>query len=216
MLHDLNRLMKKTFFIFMCAVLTSCAGTARDVQLPLPDKSRGASLMQALSQRQSVREFSDRQLSEQDLADLLWAALGRNRDNGKLTAPTAMNKQEIRLFVFTKDGVAEYMPQTHSLRDVADGDHREKVAGRQDFVKTAPVSLVMVADMDKFGSDDERARVMASVDAGIVCQNINLFCAAVGMSTVPRASMDTKAIQTVLGLTDKQIPIMNNPVGYRK
>lgn len=208
--------MRKTLFIFMCAVLTSCAGVAQDVQLPLPDKSRGLSLMQALSQRQSVRDFSDKQLSEQDLADLLWAALGRNRDNGKLTAPTALNKQEIRLFVFTKDGVAEYMPQTHSLRNIVEGDHREKVAGGQDFVKMAPVSLVMVADMEKFGGDDERSRMMVSVDAGIVSQNINLFCAAVGLSTVPRASMDAKAIQTVLGLSHRQIPIMNNPVGYKK
>ena len=55
---------------------------------------------------------------------------------------------------------------------------------------------------------------MAAVDAGIVCQNINVFCASAGLATVPRASMDQAALKQILKLTDNQLPIMNNPVGY--
>lgn len=99
---------------------------------------------------------------------------------------------------------------------MAAGDHRDIVAGRQDFAKSAPVSLVMVADMDKFGSNNQHAQWMVSVDTGIVCENINLFCSAAGLCTVPRGTMDAKAIQSLLGLTDNQIPLINNPVGYSK
>lgn len=205
--------------IITCCFFAFCfclAAIAQDTKLQEPNKDRGSVFMKALSDRMSEREFSDRMLDSQDLADLLWAAVGQNRDNGKLTAPTAVNKQEIRLFVFTNKNVSEYMPHTHSLRHVADGDYRGLVAGRQEFAKSAPISLVMVADLEKFGKDDERARMMACVDAGIVCQNINLFCSAVGLATVPRATMDSEAIQKLLDLSEKQIPVMNNPVGYKK
>lgn len=207
--------MKKAITIGMM-LLGSYAANAQNTTLPQPDKTRGLPVMQALSERKSVREFSDQMLSDKDLADLLWAAMGQNRADGHITAPTAVNRQEIRLFVFTADGVAEYQPSTHTLRPVVNGDHRSLVASGQDFAKTAPVSLVMIADMEKFGSDNERARKMVAIDGGIVCQNINIFCAATGLATVPRATMDDKGIIELLGLDSRHIPIMNNPVGYPK
>lgn len=131
-----------------------------------------------------------------------------------------MNRQEIRLFVFTKAGVYEYLRKENLLKKATDGDQRQLVAGPagrgQNFVLDAPVSLVMVMDIDKFGGDNEHARLMTAVDAGIVCQNINLYCEAVGLATVPRATMDAKGIQQLLGLGERQIPVMNNPVGYAK
>lgn len=208
--------MKKIMTCCVIAIGFCFAAKAQETKLCEPNKSRGTAFMKTLSDRMSEREFSDKALDDKDLSDLLWAAVGQNRNDGKLTAPTAMNKQEIRLFVFTAKGVSEYMPHTHTLKHIVDGDHRNLIAGRQDFVMSAPVSLVMVADLDKFGRTDERTRMMACVDAGIVCQNINLFCASVGLATVPRASMETEAIQKLLGLTSNQIPVMNNPVGYKK
>jgi nitroreductase len=57
---------------------------------------------------------------------------------------------------------------------------------------------------------------MVGVDVGIVCENINLFCSAAGLCTVPRGTMDQKAIQSLLKLNENQIPVINNPVGYAK
>lgn len=57
---------------------------------------------------------------------------------------------------------------------------------------------------------------MGCVDAGNVSENINLYCQSVGLVTVPRATHDTDGIRKLLGFTDKQLPIMNNPVGYAK
>lgn len=206
--------MKKLLIAVSAFVALSVS--AYDGVLPSPSKSRGLDVMQTFAQRQSVREYSDSDLSGQDLSDLLWATMGQNRENGKLTAPSCQNKQEIRLLVFTKDGVSEYIPSSHSLKRLADGDHRDLVAGRQEFVKGAPVSLVMVADMDKFGSKDERSIMMVSVDAGIVSENVCVAAAGLGLVTVPRASMDADGIRALLGMNENQIPIMNNPVGYAK
>lgn len=131
-----------------------------------------------------------------------------------------MNKQEIRLFVFTSKAVYEYKTKSNTLVKQADGDHRKLMAGgkgfSQDFVTEAPVSLLMVIDYDKFGSNDTRAQMMGCVDAGILCQNINLYCQSVGLATVPRATMDSAAISKLLKLTSAQVPVMNNPVGYEK
>ena len=108
------------------------------------------------------------------------------------------------------------------------GDNRELMAGggnktpngkksfRQTFVLDAPVSLLMVIDFEKFGRYDEKAVQMGCVDAGNVSENINLYCQSAGLATVPRATHDTEGIRSLLGLTEKHLPIMNNPVGFEK
>lgn len=200
----------------MVMVLAGFTMMGQERILPAPDKTAGLPLMEAFSQRRSVRDFSDRELSEQQLSNLLWAAMGQNRADGKLTAPSCRNFQEIRLFVFDKNGVSEYIPAKNALKMVAGGDHRGLVAGGQDFVLKAPVSLVMIADMTKFGNPDERAKMMAAVDAGIVSENISLACAGLGLATVPRATMKSAEILTLLKLPPTHIAIMNNPVGFER
>ena len=197
--------------------------SAEDIKLPAPDHSCSTSLDAALRQRRSVREFDASQaVGERMLSNILWAAAGVNRpEEGRRTNPTALNKQEIDIYVFDASGVSRYNCSDHSLTKVADGDHRSLVAGTkafsQDFVMDAPVSLVLVADLDKFdGGVSERTLTMGMADAGIVSQNINLFCAANGLATVPRATMDADGIRTLLGLGGAQVPALNNPVGYEK
>ena len=203
----------------MCATMTTLhAQGAGELKLNRPDLNRGVNVMKAFSDRHSDREFSTRELSLQDLSDLLWAANGVNRPgDGKRTAPSALNKQDVDIYVFLAKGVYLYDASKHVLKLVAEGDHRAVVAGRQDFVKQAPVSLVYVSDLSRFGmGQDEQVKLMGAMDAGIVSQNVNLFCAGVGLSTVPRASMDQEALRKLLKLSDTQVPMMNNPVGYSK
>ena len=207
----------KHLFLIAALLLMGTACNAQTQNLPKPNMQRQTlSVMESYNQRKSVREYSAKELSDQDLSDLLWAAQGQNRPDGHLTAPTAMNRQEIRLYVFTAKNVALYDPKAHTLTQVASGDHRDIVASGQAFAKAAPVVLLMVADLDKFGSNNQQSQAMAAVDTGIVCENINLFCSAAGLCTVPRATMDSKAISTLLSLNANQIPLINNPVGYPK
>ena len=202
---------------FAALMLLGISCFAQTTNLPKPNLQRQTlTVMETFQQRKSVREYRPEQLSEQDLSDLLWAACGVNRDNGNLTAPTAMNRQEIRLYVVCEKGISLYDPKAHTLTQVAEGDHRTLIAGSQAFAKEAPISLLMVGDFDKFGSTAPHAKTMVAVDAGIVSQNIDIFCTAAGLATVPRATMDVKALQSILGLNENQVPLLNNPVGYPK
>ena len=125
-----------------------------------------------------------------------------------------MNRQEIDLYVFDPEGVWLYDAAGHTLTPVAEGDHRTLLNAGQEFAATAPVSILMVMNGDKFQGTGGRADLMMAADAGIVCQNINLFCTSAGLRTVPRASMDTAAISALLNLPATHRPILNNPVGY--
>lgn len=206
--------------LVMTSVLFSSNMSAQDIKLPSHEiNSASMSVSQALATRHSVREYSSKELSLQELSNVCWAAVGMSRDDNHRTAPTAMNRQEIRLFVFDKTAVYEYMAKSNILRPVVQGDHRDLLAGGkfpQKFVMDAPVILLMVIDFELFKSQDEHARQMTCVDAGIVSENINLYCQAAGLVTVPRAQMDKEGISKLLGLTSNQMPILNNPVGYLK
>jgi SagB-type dehydrogenase family enzyme len=212
--------MKRLIAFFTVLCLTTASLLAQDLQeikLNNPNKSRGSALMKALSDRQSIREYAARDLSLQDLSDLIWAANGVNRPDGRRTAPSARNCQEIDVYMINKDGAYLYDPAGHTLKPVAKGDFKKAVAANQDYVTTAPVILVLVANLEKLGDPThEGNRSTAAMDAGIVSQNINIFCAAVGLATVPRGIMNKDELKTILKLTDNQLLLLNNPVGYPK
>ena len=174
-------------------------------------------LMESLQQRHSVRDFSDKAVSDADLSELLWAACGINRpDTKKITAPSAINAQDILVYVCTKDGAWLYVPDGNSLQKVSDKDLRPAVAGRQEAVAVAPVSLVLVSDRTKFGDRAKGAEVMGAIDAGYVSQNICLACTALGLATVPRMTMDKETLAKELHLDENKTLLVNHPVGYEK
>lgn len=196
-------------------LFTMQAQEMKVIRLNAPNKTKGDALLKVMNDRHSLREYAAKELSAQDLSDLLWAANGINRPDGKRTAPSARNLQEVDVYVIMKEGTYLYDAKEHLLQPVAAGDHRPAVAGGQDFAKTAPVSILLVADLARFGGNiSEQVKLMGAVDVGIVCQNINLACTALGLATVPRATMDHEALSKVLKLKDSQLLLMNNPVGY--
>ena len=212
--------MKRIVLVLTAALLTLPYVSSQELQvikLGGPNKSRGSAVMKALSERHSERAYDAKDISLQDLSDLLWAANGVNRSDGRRTAQSAMNRQEIDVYVIRKDGAYLYDAGNHALKPVAPGDYRKAVAGGQDFAASAPVCIVLVANLEKLGNaSDENTRLLAAMDAGIVCQNINVFCSAAGLSTVPRASMDKNELKKALKLSDTQLLTLNNPVGYPK
>jgi SagB-type dehydrogenase family enzyme len=187
------------------------------LKLNAPSKDRGLSVMKALSVRASAREFSDKDLSLQDLSDLLWAADGINRpDKGLRTASSAMNAQDIDIFVILTNGAYLYNAQSNMLVPVNQGNFASQIAS-QPYVKTAPVNLILVSDISRFKRVDYSSRLtMAAIDAGIVSQNISIFCAATGLNTVPRTGIDIAKVTEILKLRDSQHILLNHPVGYPK
>jgi nitroreductase len=171
--------------------------------------------MEALQQRASSREFSDKEVSDAVLSQVLWAACGINRPGEKkITAPSAINAQDILVYVARKDGADLYQPETNTLKKVCDEDVRKMVAGQQEFAATAPISLILVSDKTKFGDRSSGADLMGNIDSGYVSENICLVCTALGLKTVPRMSMDKEALAKALKLTDSQVLLLNNPIGW--
>ena len=188
------------------------------IQLMEPDKTFDVSLMQALSDRMSRREFSNKQISLEELSSLLWAANGINREDGRRTAPSAVNSQDIDIYVCMASGAYLYDAKESQLKLITTEDLRLAVAAQQQV--EAPLFLVMVADVSRYpeglASQREVVENLACMDAGYVSGNIGLFCSAAQLATVPRASMDKEALTKALNLTDTQILVLNNPVGYMK
>lgn len=208
--------MKKITLLLAAAALCSGLFAQTTVKLPAPRKDAAMPLYQALQQRASVRDFQTKEISDQALSDLLWAAIGINREDGRLTAPTAMNTQEIRLYVCRADGAYEYVAKDNSLVKLSAKDVRKDIAGRQGSVADAPVFLVIVTDLNKYRRQDEMSKRFGAIDCGYVSQNICLASVALGLATVPRAGMDEEVLRKELGLQDGQIPMINHPVGYKK
>jgi nitroreductase len=187
-----------------------------DVIVLLPAQMHGGRpLMDILRERESKREFSDRPLSQQTLANLLWAAIGINRpESGKLTVPNGRSRREIDVFVITAEAAYRYDIDRHLLHTVVRDDIR-RLAGKQDFVPNAPVNLIFVADYAKMPElNPEQQLVYSSTDAGFCVQNVYLFCTSVGLSTVARGSVDREALGKALGLGPQQRIILAQSVGY--
>lgn len=182
--------------------------------LPAAECRGGLPLMEAIAARRSSREFAPEALPLPLLSNLLWAAWGVNRGDGGRTAPSALNAQEVDLFVALPQGAYRYEAAAHELRLVAAADLR-RVTGYQDFVDQAPLDLVYVADHARMKMVPvEQRTAYAYAAAGAISQNVYLFAAANGLATVIRAWIDRAAIAEALGLSHDQQVLLSQTVGY--
>lgn len=252
----------------------------KTIKLPEVNKNRGSLLMDALSKKASAQSLSEKDLSVQDLSDLLWAAAGINRpDSKKRTYSSAQNAQDVDVYVFMKDGVYIYDYENHALNPVISGDHRADIAGSFSMggggmpsggpsggasgaasggqgsapsgagqagmpggaapggaqagassgttgsppsgaggrarLSTFAIDLLLVSDPSKYGSGtDDLKKEWGAFSAGMISQNVMLFCAANNMGTHPRAMFDKAKLRELLKLNDNMNPVIELPVGY--
>ncbi len=194
---------------------TTVAQNTDIIKLPVPDRQGGKSLMQCLNDRQSSRDFTDKVIPLQELSNILWAANGINREAiGKHTAPTAMNRQNMELYVIMPEGAYFYNDKEHSLKLIEKGNFMAK-AGSQDFVKTSKLNILIVSDMLKLGDGSiEKNNLYAGIHAGAIMQNIYLYCASAGLKTVTRASFNQEDLAGLLKLSPDKKVILAQTVGY--
>jgi SagB-type dehydrogenase family enzyme len=201
--------------VFMLAGITLQAQNIRE--LPEPEKEGGKPLMTALNQRQSSREFANREMSDQMMSNMLWAAFGVNRpESGKRTAPSSRNVQDIQVYAVTQKGAFLYLPGKNALQQVNDQDVRQAM-GKQDFTGNAAVNLVYVSDFSRYsGGSDRVKQATASAHCGFIGQNVYLFCASEGLHSVFRALIDKDKIAAALKLEENQHVIYSQTVGFPK
>jgi len=185
------------------------------IALTRPQQEDGASLMTALSKRQSVRAFAPTPLSLQQLSELLWAADGINRaETGGRTAPSAHGLNEIDVYVALPEGVYQYEPGAHQLRLKHAVDARN-LTGYQDFVGKAPLDLVYVVNHARADQMPKTLReTFAGVAAGAISQNVSLYCASVGLGCVVRGWLNQRLLAESLSLNEDEIPVLAQTVGW--
>jgi len=189
------------------------------IKLNQPDLTKGISVMAALKKRKTERNISDKKLTLQQLSELLWAADGINRPDGKRTSPAAMAKYAVDIYVVLPEGVYLYDVAKHELTLIVKGDFRNQ-SGMQDFVYIAPVNLVYVLnlknwqDMSQPMPEQKRDRWIA-VELGCIAQNVHLYCASEGLGTVIRGMIDEKKFSEVIKVKPEQI-LLAQTVGYPK
>jgi len=213
----MSKLVLRRFAVLLPILLVGIAAAQSPVELPKPKMEGGKPLLQALKERQSIREFSNQKLPPQVLSNLLWAASGINRpDSGRRTSPTASNRQELDIYVAMAEGLYVYEPKEHRLQPVSADDVRGATGG-QPFVREAPVNLVYVADFTRMGNSSHENKVFYSAtDTGFISQNVYLYCASEGLATVVRGSVDRAPLAKAMKLRPEQRIILAQTVGYPK
>lgn len=178
------------------------------IKLPQPDTAGGEPLMAAMKNRRTDREFAEKELSPQQMSDLLWAAGGLSRpEEGKRTVPVMKPESDLIIHLIIPEGLYLYDPAANELRLVVAGDHRAAAAGPQAFAAKAPVNVVL--------SSGQKNDVAAGILVGHSSQNIYLYCASAGLNAVTRMTMDRQAMQELLKLPEGRRPLLVLTVGPR-
>ncbi len=219
--------MKKLILGIMILIISaSCVfadeGSKNITKLPEPEKSGGMSLLESLALRKTTREFSDVDFTEQQLANLLWAAAGRNRDDGYRVYPVGMGVQDTFIYVFNRDGIYKYDALENTLTLIKKGDFRAEtgVPQEENFVGKASVNLVYVQDLSFWKEffekiPKEAILKMGTAHAGAVMQNVYLYAASQGWNSVVRGSFDAKKLSELMNLNENQVINLAHSVGIK-
>ncbi|NLE35774.1 MAG: SagB/ThcOx family dehydrogenase [Bacteroidales bacterium] len=207
------------FILILNPLITPGMINAQDISLPSPSRKGGMPLMEALDTRSSARLFSEKELSLQQLSDLLWAAWGINREaDSKRTAPSSHNRQEMEVYVALRSGLYLYDAIACRLKQIHDRDIRA-LTGTQDFPASAPVNLVYVADLARRGLKEgqqvtDTDLLSSWANTGFMAQNVYLWCASEEMSCVIRAMVPRDKLAPEMGLKPLQVIILAQTVGF--
>lgn len=190
-----------------------------NIKLLAPNIEGGAPLMQCIKERKSNRNFASGNLSLKHLSEILWVAYGINRpEENKRTVPSASAIYLLDVYVFLANGIYRYNSQEHVLETVVEGDHRA-LAGLKPFVKTAPLSIVLIANFNKYVQSGmpipaEKYLYLAGANAGHCTQNIYLYCASEGLKSVVHGGVRDKELLELLKLGENHQSVLVHTVGY--
>lgn len=205
------KILKYFSTLFGASLLSFSALAAQDkpahIVLPEPSYDTGKPFMQVLKERKTTREFGPRTISDQNMGEILWAAVGINRPDGKRTIPTSRDSQDLDVYVLRQGGAYRYNPRTHSL-DLVNPAMLTYTAARQEFVKQADALLVYVSNNPN--------REVGSMHAGSAYQNVGLYAANMGMNNVVIRMVDMETLHKELHLNDDEYVIVTQALGWPK
>lgn len=185
---------------------------AESVALPAPAKTGGMPLMQALAERKTIRDYKPGELDAATLSEILYAANGVNRPDGKRTIPTAMNKQDLEVYVALPGAAYHYDAKENKLVRIDAGDFRADLIMNKNMAKNAAAILVYASDSTKFPNDIK----YPAIHVGEASQDVYLYCASKGLGTVSLGMYDEKGVRKVFKLDGKMTVILAQTIGFTK
>ncbi len=166
------------------------------VQLPSPEKAKGAPLWDAAARRRSVRRYSAEPLAISDVSQLLWASQGVTAEEGEFafrTAPSAGALYPVETYLVVNNvqglqrGVYHYGVQGHRLELLRAGEfgHPLSVAALgQEMCARAPVVFVWTAVIQRSRwKYAQRGYRYIYLDAGHIAAHVALGAVALGLGS---------------------------------
>ncbi len=193
--------------------LTPAVPGGAPLPLPAPSFPTDLPFQHLLQARKSSRSFRQDELPLAIISSLLWAGFGVNRSDGKRTAPSANNVQDMEICLVAQQGVFRYRAGDHTLLPLLAADLRSST-GTQSFVSSAPVDLVYVSDYDRIPASAEECLQWSWAHSGCIAQNIYLACALLGLATVVRSSINRAKLGAQLGLGPAEHITLSQTIGY--
>jgi len=211
--------------VFACCTILFLIGgmslAARIIELPKPNLKGKLSVEESILRRRSYRSFTNSELTNRQLSQILWAAQGiTDQSYGFRAAPSAGALYPLYFYVAKKDGVFRYIPDGHRLVQLASKDVRPSIVRAslgQAAIREAPVSIIIAANFAitqaKYGARSFRYVCM---EIGHAAENIHLQAVALGLGSVPIGAFWDDVIRTTLKIPDNQDPLYIIPIGYVK
>jgi nitroreductase len=201
----------------LATVAQSSSSNASETVKLTRQKGDMSSFMEVFGKRQSTRAFSSKELEDERLAELLWAANGINRPaSGGRTAPSWHGSYGSDVLIANARGVWAYDHKGEMLNQRSPADIRMKISP-QPFVATAPTVILHLLDVARmYKAAKEEQIKFGYVDAAMVAQNIYLYCASVGLGTCLVGGVDAEAMKRELKLSGEQQIVYAQPIGYPK
>ena len=200
--------------------------------LPSPRTTGSVSVEQALANRRSHRRFLNRELSAEQLSQLLWAAYGITQPmphqpglrGGLRTTPSAGALFPLEIYVVVgnirgiEPGVYRYDSREHKIIRVIDSDIRNELSRAalgQTMVRDAPVTIVYTAVFSRMTRRyGERGRQYVWIEVGHSAQNVYLQAEALGLGTVAIGAFTDRRVSELLLLPREEEPLYLLPVGF--
>ena len=214
------------FFLFcLCGVIAFAEDVDMKAQdeiiLPEPKAKGAMSLEESISKRRSIRSFTSKRLTLEEISQLIWATQGiTEKGSGFRAAPSAGALYPLEIYLIKEDGVFHYDVKGHSLKKTGSRDVRGEIARAawgQLFIRQAPISIIICAVRERMTARyGKRGNRYVDIEVGHVAENLHLQAVALGMGSVPVGAFTDSEVQKILGLPRGTEPVYIVPVGYKK
>ena len=215
-------MLRLTFILFFLSLVPTFS-FAEDmmIKLPAPKEKGTVSLEETIKKRRSERMLLGKELSLQEISQLLWSCQGITKKNiGFRAAPSAGATYPLEIYLVNQDGLFHYIPRTHSIKRLEERDLRKGLSQAclgQGFVEDASIDIVICADFKRTtGRYGKRGENYVYIEVGHAAENVHLQAVALGLGSVPVGAFSDEAIKKLLSLPQELVPIYVIPVGYIK